>query len=561
MIQRTRPPALLVALVLSPTLVLALIGWTGHQLRGLEGRAPGDLPLFDDRSLAHLALERLWTAYVLEADLRRETVASLRGWLAAQGLVDGALVSLDPGLDLPEADGPLLVRRTDRGAELALDVYRGAPGALVPGASDLDVHRFPRADLVSAALDLGAPVATWYVERASWDGADFTLLGRDLSCALCHVTVRRAPGEARAARVGSLGDLVLRSDARLELQGTLHLGGQLVSPLGAPLDVCALPNLRFAALDERLRVLPTRRDELEGRTSSKPLGVLDPVRLEAAEGRLLGRIVGGPRRPAWRLPEAFPTFEDVVPRGVVLGLEAPSGISGGRGGALGIELAADSSAPGARLIASDAGAPLTSATHVNGHLWVVGTPAEPIRLKGDVLVEGDLLIAGVLVGEGTLRARGAIVLAGSLRVEGRVALVAGTHVLAGAAIDSQGLAPFAVEAMAQRVGGRQEALVPPTWVSPARIRRMGDRGAGALVIEAYVYAPDAILVVAGHGPDRGDVHIRGGLAAELVAVHAPGECVIEDDPRARALLEFRAPRGVSTIPGSRRRTWNERRRH
>ena len=76
---------------------------------------------------------------------------------------------------------------------------------------------------------------------------------------------------------------------------------------------------------------------------------------------------------------------------------------------------------------------------------------------------------------------------------------------------------------------------------------MGDRDQAAVTLDAFAFAPGHVVVVAGKGPGGGDVRVRGGLAAEVVAVHAPGTFSLEDDPHARAEVRLLAPRGVTLV--------------
>lgn len=520
MVPPRRPSAYLLTLLASPLAVLALIGWTRVELARVPPEAELG-PVLDADALAALAVERLWTAFDVERGADTATLAGLRSWLDARGVTAGAPVEALHDGPLGATLERIFVRRVDRDASVELAFLRAPTSA--PGDDEV--------------VSLGA----WSVTRQSWAGSGHVLLGRDLGCALCHVSVhptsRAAPASARTVepvRVGVLGDLVLRSDARVHIHGTLHLGGALLGADAEPVAAQACPQLRFAALGAGLRLEreATRPLDLE------PLVSMDLVRLRASEGLLLGRYRGAPRVLRWELPERFPGFDDVRPAppldsSLDPGRAATRGLGGGRGGVV---------PRGALLAELDAGAPLTPTALVAGHLWAVGTSSEPLCIDGDVEVEGDLVIGGAVHGRGSLRARGMVVVVGSLRVEGQLALVAGTDLLAGAPFDAAG-EPVRFVREAQRA-----PLELPTWLAPARLGRMGDRAEGPLVLEAYCYAPRHLIVVApqraASPTARGDVRVRGGLVAEVVAVHAPGAFVLEDDRDTRALLDLRAPQGL-----------------
>ncbi|MEZ6015364.1 MAG: hypothetical protein R3F49_09645 [Planctomycetota bacterium] len=513
----------------SPLVVLALLGWTRHAARYDDA---GEVAWAEEsrahaaRSRNALAIAQLWGDFDRACDARSSTLGAFQSWLDERGLpaTHTQVIDVEWGLDAAPGDALVGLTRADVASEVRLSARASVAGQLEPSHES----------------------EAWAVRPRGWDGAEFTLLGRNLSCALCHVTVlpdRAAPvalgggaapgrgrggGEGlgeRAARVGVLGDLVLRSDARVAVHGTLHLGGALRDGVGGAIapDRCAA--LRFAALDADLRLVP------EGRL--EPLQALDLMRLQAQEGRLLARHDCAPRTLARRLPDSFPAFDDVQPCTAALGaagaaIAEGAGLAGGRGGWLALDAA---------LSDDDAGRALPALRRHPGHLWAVGTEADPLRLDGDVEVTGDALLSGWIEGVGTLRVRGMLLIAGSLRTRGHIALVAGSDILAGAAVDADGLARFAQEA----AGG---PISLPPWVPPARVRRMGDREPGALTIEAFLYAPRHVIVVAPRRATAGDVRVRGGLVSDTVAVHAPGELTLMDDPRARALLRFRAPRGL-----------------
>jgi hypothetical protein len=508
-----RPSAYLSALLASPLVVLGLVGWTRFELARLPPQfEPG--PTLGAEARAVLAIERIWTEYDVEQGAAAGTLEGLCAWLDSRGLSPGRPVAVEDDNLIEDGLEPLFVERVDRDSGVELTFSRALPG--------LD------------ASDELTPLAAWAVTPRTWAGSGHVLLGRDLGCAICHVTVSAAPTDGartrEPVRVAVLGDLELRSDARVAVHGTLHLAGAL---LGAyePLAPQGCERLRFAALGADL--LPEA--DVGTLPDVAPLEALDLMRLRAAERLLLGRCRTGPRVLRRALPERFPTFDDVSPAldtatGPASG-HAPGltgGLTGGRGGVV---------SQGDRLAERDAGAPLAPTRRVTGHLWAVGTAAEPLHLDGDVELDGDLVLGGVVQGRGSLRARGMVIVVGSLRVDGQLALVAGTDLLAGAPVEGGSLARFVREA-------RRSPLDLPSWISAERLGRMGERAEGALVLEAFCYAPRHVIVVSPRGGAHGDVLVRGGLVADVVAVHAPGELTLEDDPETRALLALRAPTGL-----------------
>lgn len=548
----------MLTLLASPLLVAMLIGWTHRAAAAVPDESIGADRALDAPSVGAAAIADVWSRFERAQGAQAATLADLRAWFDREGLVGAGELRPLYGLPMPPGHGELYFRRDDAGDHVRLTLRRS--------------HGDP------AALEASEPAGDFAVRRARWEGSDDVLVAQDLDCVLCHVTVTPAAGTRRAARVAALGDVTLRADARLTVAGVLHLGGTLRNGAGAPQAMAGLERLRFLPLatrDERpglgtqdeLRMrgvgastvaavapgtLSSRADVAHIRPSSgrpgasephagsagsggaghglelalageaRPLEALDAVRLGAREGQLLGRCSGATRRLTFALPRGFPSFEDIAPvaRGV--------GLSGGRGGTVAL---------GGRLAEDDAGGFLTRVRSVDGHLWAIGTEADPLVLDGDVTIEGDLLVAGVVRGSGSLRVQGDVVIAGSLRSDGPLAIVAGGSLFAGAAIDADGLGRFAREVTASDA-------TPLPWVAPARIRRMGDRDGERLVLEAYCYARHHVVAAVSRTASTQDVYVRGGLAGEVVAVHAPGELVLEDAPEARELLQMTAPRGL-----------------
>lgn len=487
------PSALVVALLASPFVVVGLIGYARAGARALPGLPPGPLGLAPE-SLAAAAVADLWGRFERDIGATHADLAQLRAWLDGQGLA--VELELHPGVPMPPGSGRIVATREDLAGSTALSVWLAAPDEIGGAREEL----------------LGA----WRVARRAWQGAGATLVARHLGCALCHVRVEPAPSDLRPVRVIALGDVPVRADARLTVLGTLQLGGALLGQGGAALAPHAVSGLAFAALGPDLRLAPPAEE-------ARPLEAMDALRLTSCEGRLLGRTTGAPRTLARPMPRALPYFDDVSPTSP----EGP-GLAGGRGGTL---------SAGQRLGDDDAGTALPPMRSVKGHLWAVGTDAAPLTLEGDVTVAGDLVLAGLIRGRGTLRVQGSVVIPGSLHVDGHVAIVAGADVVAGSAFTDEGPVRFVREAAPGIPGA-------PDWVLAGRLRRMGARDSDLTSVEAFVVAAGAVVIVAADGRG-GDVHVRGGLVADTLAIHAPGTLTVTDDPHARAEVACRAPRGLA----------------
>ncbi len=517
MARRPSTPAHLWALGLSPLLALLLVGWCRRALEVLPppeafgGPPATELALESAvEAAAAAAIADLWGEFDRSVGAREADLDALAAWLAERGLPDGGeRAVLAPGTPT----GALTLTRTGSAEALSL-VLREPTGT--PGA-------------------FGGPMV-WRATQAPFEGAGHVLVGRDVSCTLCHVTLtsgrqveRRDASGARPASAHALvlGDLVLRADARIRVHGTLHLGGGLFDAAGAPLAPEEASNLTFAPLERRGAVWAPARGELA------PLEPLDRLRLASSAGTLLGRCRGGTRVTRRPLPVALPRFADVrpkLPAGSAAVVSAAGGLRGGRGGLVPLLAALDP---------EDSGAPLAPLVGTPGHLWAIGTADQPLVLDGDVTIGGDLVLGGALQGHGTLRAARDIWVVGSLSVDGAVALVAGRDLVAGAAHEAHGSLARFVRAAAPEVAEE------PDWISAARLGRMGQRDTGPMALEALAIAARQLVVVAPRGSGSGDVYVRGGLMGDTVAVHAPGELVLEHDPSAHALVELLAPRGLT----------------
>lgn len=419
-------------------------------------------------------------------------------------------------------------------------------GAGVHVATDLDPdgsweHRRDGGGLVVVYSPSAGAAAPWTLEvrRSRWSGADWTLACRDLSCVICHTTVRSDPRSVSidgGVRVASSLEWDAGVGSTLDLEGTLT-----EIPAGD-----GLPDIERWCADDAART-----------------GTLEVP---------LGRSVDG---------------DD----------GSPDHAAEGRLGPVEFEGTAD------------------------GHLVAWGAVDDPMRIDGRVLVEGDLVIGGSIVGDGLVTVRGNVVVVGGLRHfgPGSVRIATPESILAGDVCrprsgderpvtgDSSGSLSFAIEALARfnrdvgtgapftwrdgvpaprlnasRSLGRWEdrnlvlldaagarVVGPrgdPGWLSADLLAEWtrrgsidpsgGADGSGGTTIEASLLAGGAFIAVARGGavevsPDAspegagpGQVVLRGSLVAGHAAIHAPAGLTVEDDARSRASWPFVSARGI-----------------
>ncbi len=428
-----RRAVVLAALGLALSLA-ALVG-TRSSVPGARSSSSADRRVARALGLAATrAAESLWNGYLAAQGGTAGDLASFRRHLEVRGILDAG-----PGGPPGEHEG------TDLLAELGAgdDRTRGSEFELAA----LRIVRRDGADSTRLFLTVSAasgPVAGLAAERpalqqeytaapSAFTGFAFALLANDVSCLLCHARVDRAErwwnssservGRFARVQVGTRESLVVPhdgsapiddGDADTTIAGTLHVGGRAVESSGRALTSWEEQSLRAHPFDSATGHL---REDHRG----LQLAPFDP------QGNNLLLDQGGAQGALpERFPSPFPDDGGLDPR---TGALDASGAGNGRiddsefldvaRHARGVLTAGHAHvvAPGERIqtspeyeaafFAGNRPAGLRDdGEGVRGHVILVGTPQDPIRIAGTLAIDGDLVLQGVVAGSGALYVRG-----------------------------------------------------------------------------------------------------------------------------------------------------------
>jgi hypothetical protein len=437
--------ALIVLLVMSG-LVLAYLTVALEAKRGEDHRVQELDVEAASQSAITLAVNQLWGRFEFERRGQRTTPFDFRAYLdglqipdsAGEADPDAGRVSLLDALDLPEVDGR---RRLGNSEIESLDVRRED---LVEGT-----RLTLRARVVhqgSSLVTETAPTANeltevWAVERSRFQGMEYALLGNNLNCAFCHMEVDSAPryfntqpelyGSFDRTRVGMLDVFQVRHGTNnSRLAGSLYLARGGVYSDGQPIPDWGKLDLKGWDFDEHglLRQSPA------GALSVVPLEPADPAFPKPLENLYLHYgAAGGPLVDGF-LPSTFPAvFPDDG------GLDTETGLALGAGAGnrlvdpaefIGSTGSAEGSVSGGQIFVVANGKKLASSKdladalntsntslledRVGGHVVLQGTTENPLLLNGELAVDGDVVLLGVVKGTGTIKARGNIYLPADL---------------------------------------------------------------------------------------------------------------------------------------------------
>lgn len=394
------------------------------------------------QSAISLAVNQIWGRFEHQNRGQRTTPFDFTSYLDGLKIPDslGAVaeeessVSLLGSLDLPEVDGEpqigssriesLDVRREDlpEGIRLTLSVevlYRG-----------------------TAQLPNGMPVRhqateVWAVERTKFQGMDYALLANNLNCAFCHMQVDSAQrhfntkkdlyGSFERVRVGMLDTFQLRhGTGNSRIGGTMYLGHGGVHSDGKPITNWSKLDLKAWDFDDGERLIQS----LAGTLSVVPMKPADQAFPQPLENLYLHYGADGAQLVDGFLPKSFPAvFPDDGGFDPKTGLPQGSGAGNRRVDPeefLTATVHASGSVSGGQIhrilpgSTIDTSKKLTDVLNtaneslvegrISGHLILQGTTENPLLLNGELAVDGDVVLLGVVKGTGTIKARGNIYL-------------------------------------------------------------------------------------------------------------------------------------------------------
>jgi hypothetical protein len=381
------------------------------------------------------AAESLWNGYLAAQGGTAGDLASFRRHLQVRGILDagpGGPPGEHEGTDLLAELGPADDRtRTGEFELAALRIVRRDAADSTRLFLTASAASGPAAGLAAEGTALQHE---YTAAPSAFTGFDFALLANDVSCLLCHARVDSAErwwnsssdrvGRFAHVQVGTLESLVVPHDgtapiddrdADSSIAGTLHVGGLAVESSGRALTSWDEQSLRahpFDAITGNLREGPRGLE----------LAPFDP----RGSNLLLDQAARGQGALPERFPSPFPDDGGLDPR---TGAFDAAGAGSARiddcefldvaRHARGVLTAGHVHvvAPGERIQTSTEYETAFFAGNrpeglrddgegVRGHVVLVGTSRDPIRIAGTLAIDGDLVLQGVVEGSGALYVRG-----------------------------------------------------------------------------------------------------------------------------------------------------------
>ncbi len=381
-----------------------------------------------------LAVNGIWTPFAQARVGVRTRPVDFRvhmdriGVLDQSVAVDPVAVDLRPLLDLPTdlrgqdelsnvSVGDITVMREDAGTRSLL-TFRAAV-SLTPLNGNRDRGKLKK-----------TVEQVWSVERADWDGLDYALLANNINCIMCHASIDNAQrlyntdpalyNTFDRVKVGSLESVEMRNAVESSIAGTLYLGGRGYDSAGSTITNWPDRDLRSRLFDAH----GVLQEDALGNTVSTRLQPANSLTPAPMENLYLDYGAGGVL-PDGFIPEAFPSvFVDDGGIDPLTGLPVP-GNEGNRivddsefyatvadshgtlaGGSIHVSPLGGVVDTAAEVSALRTGNVASLASVTEGNVYLVGTEANPILLGGEIAVNGDLFLRGVVKGTGTLRVSG-----------------------------------------------------------------------------------------------------------------------------------------------------------
>jgi hypothetical protein len=427
--------ALLFGAIICLVVSMAVVTFLGTALRGerwteqqaLERR----LELAADSGI-NLAMATLWSEFQAEYQGRRRAHWDFKAFLDGEEIGDQSLAANPVRIDMRKR-APLPGRGEKQPRLAGVDFER-----LELTRFDLPTGvRLEFSAATSAGLDLenarrierGLSKA-FTIEAEPWDGLDYALLANNINCLMCHTQVDNAQrfyaldpadGGYQRVKVGSLESLQLRESPESWIAGTLYLAGLGLDEGGHPIN-------NWSNLEFKSRAFGTN-----GEISLDHWGAMQPMDLDpgdpssplAMQNLYLNYNQDPERQVDGYLPESFPSpfpddggFDPTTGQPVdadrgnrrldASEFEAIASLASGSlsGGSIGVATPGERIDSAEGLAALRAGGTSGLGAVTEGNVVLHGTADNPIRLDGEIAIQGDLIISGYVVGEGALRVSG-----------------------------------------------------------------------------------------------------------------------------------------------------------
>ena len=270
------------------------------------------------------------------------------------------------------------------------------------------------------------------VEPPDWEGLNYALLANNINCLMCHTQVDNAArfynkddskyGTFRRVKLGSLESIHLRSDPESSFAGSLYLGGQALGEHGETISSWGSMNFKSREFDGDGFLVQDAWGDLHSTNLSPATGATllpgENLYLDYFANGVDGMVDGV-------LPEAFPSpFPDDGGYDPVTRAATPE-LGGNRvvdhnefmttvgksrgsisGGTIGTSPAGATVSTPAELAALTGGNAATLDSLTSGNVYLHGTEDNPIRLNGDIAIDGDLIISGYVEGTGSVNVSG-----------------------------------------------------------------------------------------------------------------------------------------------------------
>lgn len=402
-------------------------------------------------SVAILAGERLWSAYVDSEGGAAGDIQSFRDFLSGFGVDDsgpGGPPGVAEGTNVINVLGLPLKSGKRRFNDVLVDavrLLRRDVGDATQIFITVSASTTRGEGLVNPVLNR-AVQQIFTVEPAEFPGFEYALLANNVNCILCHTRIDNAKrwwntddslrGTFDRVKVGTLESLLLRhtadgvvddNDADSFLAGTLYLRGVAALTNGSPVASWSGLSFQHNPFDAAGHV----EEDVDGNVGLAPFFAALGPPFDPGESLYLDYPLPYAEQTDGYLPDHFPApFPDDGGIDPTTGLADASGagnrvVDDAEFHELAMKATGKLHAGGVANV-TPAGtvisAPLDFADavfsgnvdwstetiegEVSGNVILTGLPDDPIWIDGDIAIDGDLVIQGWIKGEGSIYVRG-----------------------------------------------------------------------------------------------------------------------------------------------------------